>query len=67
MKHKPKAIGDIAKFDSLRYEDQKRIRERFASANGTAAPGNFLTEYCIMNVLLFSLADKNLTVLPCKP
>ncbi|CAB3383108.1 Hypothetical predicted protein [Cloeon dipterum] len=34
-KHKPKALGDIAKLDSLRSEDLAFVKERLAASNGS--------------------------------
>ncbi|CAH0393176.1 unnamed protein product [Bemisia tabaci] len=37
-KQRPKSVGDIAHFDSLRWDDQEKIRKRVDSAAGTSAP-----------------------------
>lgn len=48
-KQRPKSVGDIDKFGTLRYEDQKRIQEKIESklAAGTTADDikDFSTEY----------------------
>ncbi|KAM7298231.1 poly [ADP-ribose] polymerase 1 [Ixodes scapularis] len=52
-KQRPKSVGDIDKYGTLRYEDQKRIQEKIESkmAAGTTADDlrDFSTEYAKSN------------------